>query len=120
MSVCLVSFKIDIESLLCIVSAYFTLVSFACWPHIVFAVVVLYALSAVYFAGVMVRLMLTLTPVVCVLSGVAFSRLLELYLKEEESPQVTESCSEDEGSGEGNSRNMYDKVQVILCWQSNT
>ena len=29
----------------------------------------------------MVRLMLTLTPVVCVLSAVAFSRLLEFYLK---------------------------------------
>lgn len=43
--------------------------------------VVLYAVSAVYFAGVMVRLMLTLTPVVCVLSAVAFSRLLEFYLK---------------------------------------
>ncbi|KAG8223963.1 hypothetical protein J437_LFUL005576 [Ladona fulva] len=46
--------------------------------------VVLYALSAVYFAGVMVRLMLTLTPVVCILSGIAFSRLFELYLREEE------------------------------------
>ena len=41
----------------------------------------LYAVSAVYFAGVMVRLMLTLTPVVCVLSAIAFPRLLEFYLK---------------------------------------
>ena len=32
----------------------------------------------------MVRLMLTLTPCVCVLSAIAFSRLFELYLKEEE------------------------------------
>lgn len=72
---------------------------------------VLYALSAVYFAGVMVRLMLTLTPVVCVLSGIAFSRLLELYLKEEENPQTADADSEEEeGSGERNSRNMYDKV----------
>lgn len=44
--------------------------------------IVLYALSAVYFAGVMVRLMLTLTPVVCVLSAVAFSSLLEQYLRD--------------------------------------
>ena len=36
--------------------------------------IVLYAVSAVYFAGVMVRLMLTLTPCVCVLSAIAFSR----------------------------------------------
>ena len=27
------------------------------------------------------RLMLTLTPVVCVLSGIAFSKLFEVYLK---------------------------------------
>lgn len=44
---------------------------------------VLYALSAVYFAGVMVRLMLTLTPAVCILSGIAFSKIFENYLKEE-------------------------------------
>lgn len=55
--------------------------------------VILYAISAVYFAGVMVRLMLTLTPVVCILSGVAFSGLLEVFLKEEnvqEKPQTEE------------------------------
>ncbi|XP_060869688.1 dolichyl-diphosphooligosaccharide--protein glycosyltransferase subunit STT3B [Metopolophium dirhodum] len=45
--------------------------------------VVLYALSAVYFAGVMVRLMLTLTPAVCILSGIAFSKIFENYLKED-------------------------------------
>ena len=32
----------------------------------------------------MVRLMLTLTPCVCILSGIAFSKLFELYLKEED------------------------------------
>jgi len=47
--------------------------------------VVLYALSAVYFAGVMVRLMLTLTPAVCILGGIAFSKIFENYLKEESS-----------------------------------
>jgi len=47
--------------------------------------VVLYALSAVYFAGVMVRLMLTLTPAVCILSGIAFSKIFENYLKEDSS-----------------------------------
>uniref|UniRef100_A0A6Q2ZIN2 Dolichyl-diphosphooligosaccharide--protein glycosyltransferase subunit STT3B n=1 Tax=Esox lucius TaxID=8010 RepID=A0A6Q2ZIN2_ESOLU len=42
--------------------------------------VALYAISAVYFAGVMVRLMLTLTPVVCMLSAVAFSSVFQHYL----------------------------------------
>jgi len=65
--------------------------------------VVLYAISAVYFAGVMVRLMLTLTPVVCILSGVAFSRLLELFLKEEDNPMQDSDDSSD-------STNMYDKA----------
>uniref|UniRef100_A0AC34F8A9 Dolichyl-diphosphooligosaccharide--protein glycotransferase n=1 Tax=Panagrolaimus sp. ES5 TaxID=591445 RepID=A0AC34F8A9_9BILA len=42
--------------------------------------VILYAVTAVYFAGVMVRLMLTLTPVVCVLAGVACSQLFQQYM----------------------------------------
>lgn len=53
--------------------------------------VVLYALSAVYFAGVMVRLMLTLTPAVCILGGIAFSKIFENYLKEENSPVTVSS-----------------------------
>ncbi|XP_065053854.1 dolichyl-diphosphooligosaccharide--protein glycosyltransferase subunit STT3B-like [Rhopilema esculentum] len=47
--------------------------------------VVLYAVSAVYFAGVMVRLMLTLTPVVCILSAIAFSSTFDIYLDDRES-----------------------------------
>lgn len=68
---------------------------------------VLYAISAVYFAGVMVRLMLTLTPVVCILSGVAFSRLLEIFLKEEDSPL-------QDGDESSDSNLMYDKVSKFL------
>lgn len=63
-------------------------------------------MSAVYFAGVMVRLMLTLTPVVCVLSAVAFSRLLEFYLKEEESTSKDEDSDEDDNDEKG----KYDKA----------
>lgn len=62
----------------------------------------LYALSAVYFAGVMVRLMLTLTPVVCVLAGIAFSILLDLVLREDE---VAVPLVENEES-----KNLFDKV----------
>merc|ERR1712136_32448 len=69
--------------------------------------IVLYACSAVYFAGVMVRLMLTLTPVVCVLSAIAFSRLLQLYLKEEETTAKNGDSSEDESPNE---KGMYDKA----------
>jgi dolichyl-diphosphooligosaccharide--protein glycosyltransferase len=42
--------------------------------------VVLYAVSAVYFAGVMVRLMLTLTPLVCVLASISISHTLDTFM----------------------------------------
>ena len=72
--------------------------------------IVLYAVSAVYFAGVMVRLMLTLTPCVCVLAAIAFSRLFERYLKEEET-----TSGDDSASGENR---LYDKVKLELKSQS--
>ncbi|PVV04843.1 hypothetical protein BB560_000642 [Smittium megazygosporum] len=41
---------------------------------------VLYAILGSYFAGVMVRLMLTLTPIVCVLSGIGLGEFFRTYL----------------------------------------
>lgn len=70
----------------------------------------LYAISAVYFAGVMVRLMLTLTPVVCMLSAVAFSSVFEHYLGDDmkrQSPPAEDSSDEDDRKNAGN---LYDKV----------
>jgi dolichyl-diphosphooligosaccharide--protein glycosyltransferase len=42
--------------------------------------VVVYAILASYFSGVMVRLMLTLTPIVCVAAALAMSHILDTYL----------------------------------------
>ena len=42
--------------------------------------VVIYAVMASYFAGVMVRLMLTLTPIVCTAAAMALSYILDTYL----------------------------------------
>lgn len=42
--------------------------------------VVIYAVLASYFSGVMVRLMLTLTPVVCIAAALAVSGILDIYL----------------------------------------
>jgi dolichyl-diphosphooligosaccharide--protein glycosyltransferase len=42
--------------------------------------VVVYAILASYFAGVMVRLMLTLTPIVCVAGAMVISSILDTYL----------------------------------------
>jgi len=69
--------------------------------------IILYAISAVYFAGVMVRLMLTLTPCVCILAAIAFSKLFSIYLKEDESPK-----DEDPETNEKNGR-LYDKAGKI-------
>lgn len=41
--------------------------------------VVVYCVLASYFAGVMVRLMLTLTPIVCVCAGMAVSTVFDVY-----------------------------------------
>lgn len=83
----------------------------------VFFSVVLYALSAVYFAGVMVRLMLTLTPVVCILAAISISKTLTEYLaddserkkKDEEEAEETE---EDEEEVDRKNRKLYDKVRL--------
>ncbi|KAJ5986898.1 Dolichyl-diphosphooligosaccharide--protein glycosyltransferase subunit stt3 [Penicillium sp. IBT 35674x] len=42
--------------------------------------VIIYAVLSSYFAGVMVRLMLTLTPIVCVAAGLALSGVLDQFL----------------------------------------
>ena len=44
--------------------------------------IILYAVTGSYFASVMVRLMLTLTPVVCVAAAIALSKLFDVYVKE--------------------------------------
>merc|ERR1719347_1773942 len=69
--------------------------------------IILYAISAVYFARVMVRLMLTLTPCVCILAAIAFSKLFSIYLKEDETPK-----DEDPETSEKNGR-LYDKAGKI-------
>lgn len=56
--------------------------------------IVVYALFGSYFAGVMVRLMLTLTPVVCVAAAIAISSMLDTYLVAA-SPNPDEAQSEE-------------------------
>jgi dolichyl-diphosphooligosaccharide--protein glycosyltransferase len=59
--------------------------------------VIIYAVVASYFAGVMVRLMLTLTPVVCVSAAVALSSLMDTYLDPSE-PNVEDDKNESSTS----------------------
>lgn len=59
--------------------------------------IVIYAVLASYFAGVMVRLMLTLTPVVCVAAAMALSQILDTFLvtKQPLPPTTTTTGSSD-------------------------
>ncbi|KAF9465592.1 oligosaccharyl transferase STT3 subunit [Collybia nuda] len=59
--------------------------------------VIIYAVMASYFAGVMVRLMLTLTPVVCVASAVALSTLLDTYIDPTE-PEINDDTVSESGA----------------------
>ncbi|CAK7212064.1 oligosaccharyl transferase stt3 subunit [Sporothrix bragantina] len=59
--------------------------------------IVVYALFGSYFAGVMVRLMLTLTPVVCVAAAITVSSLLDGYLVAK-SPDPVDVAAVEEGA----------------------
>jgi len=43
--------------------------------------IIMYGITSIYFAGVMVRLMLVLAPVMCILAGIAVSTTLHTYMK---------------------------------------
>lgn len=43
--------------------------------------IILYGVTSIYFAGVMVRLMLVLAPVMCILGGIGMSNMLVNYTK---------------------------------------
>jgi len=53
--------------------------------------IIAYGVTAIYFAGVMVRLMLVLAPIACVLGGIAISETLQIYLAVPEVEEVKES-----------------------------
>ncbi|KAF7942664.1 uncharacterized protein EAE97_006118 [Botrytis byssoidea] len=63
--------------------------------------VVVYAILASYFSGVMVRLMLTLTPIVCVAAALALSNILDTYLtfKSPEEPTATSAVTDGASNG---------------------
>jgi len=68
--------------------------------------VVIYAVLASYFSGVMVRLMLTLTPIVCVAAAIALSQILDTYMV---ATSPDEEGSKANGSANG-SATIKDKV----------
>ncbi|KAM3078116.1 oligosaccharyl transferase stt3 subunit [Clarireedia jacksonii] len=61
--------------------------------------VVVYAILASYFSGVMVRLMLTLTPIVCVAAALALSNILDTYLTLESPEAPAPGATPDAANG---------------------
>lgn len=43
--------------------------------------IIMYGVTSIYFAGVMVRLMLVLAPVMCILSGITVSSILNTFMR---------------------------------------
>jgi len=53
--------------------------------------IILYGVTSIYFAGVMVRLMLVLAPVMCILSGIAVSSSLSNQVKYLDTPKTSQA-----------------------------
>jgi len=51
--------------------------------------IIMYGITSIYFAGVMVRLMLVLAPVACVLAGIGISSVLQTYMKNIDPPAAS-------------------------------
>ncbi|KAK6429667.1 oligosaccharyl transferase stt3 subunit [Oleoguttula sp. CCFEE 5521] len=76
--------------------------------------IVIYAVLASYFAGVMVRLMLTLTPVVCVAAAMALSQILDTFtVATEPAPPAVEGTSQSNGHPNG-SANISAKLSPAI------
>merc|ERR1712223_217439 len=72
--------------------------------------IILYGVFAVYFAGVMVRLMLVLAPVMCIMGGIAVSASLSTYLKYLDMSNLTSSIGNGHTqNGHPQSSNRNDK-----------
>ncbi|GIJ90745.1 oligosaccharyl transferase stt3 subunit [Aspergillus pseudoviridinutans] len=62
--------------------------------------VIIYSVLASYFAGVMVRLMLTLTPIVCVAAALALSSILDTYMATTSPTPASEAKTSEDSSSE--------------------
>lgn len=71
--------------------------------------VVIYAVLSSYFAGVMVRLMLTLTPIVCVAAAIAISQILDTFLvaSTPKEPAPADASTKANGNANGDLKDKF-------------
>jgi dolichyl-diphosphooligosaccharide--protein glycosyltransferase len=74
--------------------------------------IVIYAVLASYFAGVMVRLMLTLTPIVCVAAAMALSQILDTFTVAEQPAEPPEPQAN--GPRANGPANLSDKLASAI------
>ncbi|GJD06909.1 Dolichyl-diphosphooligosaccharide--protein glycosyltransferase subunit STT3 [Galdieria sulphuraria] len=85
---------------------------------------ILYGSFAAYFAGVMVRLMLVLAPAACVLSGIAFSKLLvpnvaqlrKWEQKKDESHTMNKRVESKWSGNKRNAKSSFGSSQDSVGW----
>ncbi|KAJ5677385.1 uncharacterized protein N7477_003018 [Penicillium maclennaniae] len=87
--------------------------------------VIIYAVLSSYFAGVMVRLMLTLTPIVCVAAALALSSILDNFLvMSKPDPDAVAKASAEDSKSFRSSRSpivgiySYFSKTVVTCSMS--
>uniref|UniRef100_A0AC34QP97 Dolichyl-diphosphooligosaccharide--protein glycotransferase n=1 Tax=Panagrolaimus sp. JU765 TaxID=591449 RepID=A0AC34QP97_9BILA len=68
--------------------------------------IILYAVTSIYFCGVMVRLMLVLAPISCILGGIALHGLVTGYMRNIEDSS-TEPQAQTKSKREKNAENNY-------------
>ncbi|RMX82402.1 hypothetical protein D0868_15823, partial [Hortaea werneckii] len=75
--------------------------------------IVIYAVLASYFAGVMVRLMLTLTPIVCVAAAMALSQILDTFLVASSPNEGSRTQANGTPSSANANGNLADKFSAL-------
>ncbi|KAJ5952393.1 CAZyme family GT66 [Penicillium vulpinum] len=80
--------------------------------------VVIYSVLASYFAGVMVRLMLTLTPIVCVAAALALSCILDNFLVASTPPTPSTETKVKATTDDKSLRSTRNPVVGIYSWFS--
>lgn len=74
--------------------------------------VITYSVLCSYFAGVMVRLMLTLTPIICVSAAVAVSKVFDIYL------DFSEYLQQEKDKKEKSKKSIFDLASKLAVVSS--
>eukprot|EP00053_Salpingoeca_punica_P010928 m.97583 g.97583 ORF g.97583 m.97583 type:complete len:713 (-) comp15536_c0_seq2:374-2512(-) len=78
--------------------------------------IILYGITSVYFSGVMVRLMLVLSPVACILSGIGISSVLRSYVRNIDGVEATSASAAAKARKAGESNASRNAVGLAVTF----